>query len=729
MNNDHEIVRSLGAIGNAFFGNFRALREIQRRAIPPILSGHDVLVASPTASGKTEAILAPLIAQTLKKIPSSAPGVRLLVIAPTRALVNDMSARVEGPLNRLGLSLGRQTSDHRDKFKAPFGLITTPESLDSMLVRDTRLEAGRVVDHLLRQVIAVFIDEAHLFDGTARGDQLSWLLGRLRRIRQLPGDREPAGELPALQLCAGSATVSDPEGLSWRLLGSEAQVVRVEGTREIEVFGRPEASEWFSLDPSMEIVPLRDRLEQISDEEFAEQAGEAIWRALSSDGEVIRKALVFVPTRRLCDTFSAHLAGILSRRRELEVFAHHGSLSRNRREDAEYRFASVRDAVLVATTTLEVGVDIGDVDLVVLVGAPPDTRSLLQRIGRAGRRIGRTRVLALPRSGIEQAALASMLISARDGLLEPRVYGRRWSVFVQQSASFVAQGGPRGRRRSDLLELANDVWPESAGDTAKGIVEHHLSTGCLVEYRGRLGLGESWADAFDEGGRGMHANLDSSGGGIPVVDAGTGEIIAHVAQRPAYDRDLALGGQRWNVQQGGNGEILLKPVGTGRAKEGFQYAARRAPTGLEYATHVRRGLGLNDDDAPFLETADGPIWLHFGGSGYQTLLCTIVPDLRPLVGLAGLAVAVGSRVDRSSLAELASQEARLEHAVESHFATLEPVLAAGPFQNQLPNECRQRVIAELINIREFRRWIITRNVWEITRQDHRGTDLRSALAV
>ena len=109
----------------------------------------------------------------------------------------------------------------------------------------------------------------------------------------------------------------------------------------------------------------------------------------------MRKALVFVPTRRLCDTFSAHLSGALPRRRELEVFAHHGSLSRNRRERAEHGFASARDAVLIATTTLEVGVDIGDVDLVALIGAPPDTRSLLQRIGRAGRRIGRTRVLEM----------------------------------------------------------------------------------------------------------------------------------------------------------------------------------------------------------------------------------------------------------------------------------------------------------------------------------------------
>ena len=726
MTSDSDIVGSLGTVGTAFFGSFRELREIQRRAVPPIRSGRNVLVASATASGKTEAILAPLIARTLGEVPAGVPRVRVLLIAPTRALVNDLTARIEGPLTRLGVTCGRQTSDHRDKGKAPFVLVTTPESFDSMLVRDARLQAGAVVDHLLAGVMSVFVDEAHLFDGTARGDQLSWLLGRLRRLRQLHVERATGSRPLALQLCAGSATVSDSKGLAGRLLGTEAEVVRVEGTREVEVFGPPGASGWYSLQESMQIATLRDRLEPVSSAGFAEEAARRIWQALSNDGDYVRKALVFVPTRRLCDTFSAHLSGALPRRRELKVFAHHGSLFRNRRERAERGFASARDAVLVATTTLEVGVDIGDVDLVALIGAPPDTRSLLQRIGRAGRRIGRTRVLALPRSEIERAALASMLLSARDGVLEPRGYGRRWSVFVQQAASFVAQGRPRGRRRSDLRELAHDVWPEESGGTADSIVENLLDTECLVEHHGRLALGESWADTFDEGGRGIHANLDSSGGGIPVVDASTGETVAHVAQRPAEDRDLALGGQRWDVQAGGGGEILLKPKGAGGTREGFRYAARSAPTGLEYAVHVRRGLGLSDSDAPVLDSPDGRIWLHFGGSGFQTLLCALVPDIRPIGGLAGLAVA-GGPIDGTLLCELASRTARLGHAVESHFADLEPVLSVGPFQRHLPDECRRRIVVDLFDVPAFRRWLTTRRVWEMAGNDPRWTRVQAAL--
>ena len=670
--------------------------------------------------------MAPLVARTLAgDTAAGSPRVRLLLVAPTRALVNDLTARLEAHLARLNLTCGRQTSDHRDKHKTPFVLVTTPESFDSMLVRDARREGGRVVDHLLAGVVAVFIDEAHLFDGTTRGDQLCWLLGRLRRLRRLNGDGE-ASNSSTLQVCAGSATVSNPEGLASRLLGSDAVALRVPGTREIEVFGPSEAPSWFPLEASMELNMLRDRLEIVPSPEIAEGTERRVWEALSSDGDGnMRKALVFVPSRRLSDTLSAHLAGTLTQRRQLEVVAHHGSLTRERRENAENTFSRARDAVLVATTTLEVGIDIGDVDLVTLVGAPPGTRSLLQRIGRAGRRIGRTRVLTLPRTEVEQAALASMLISARDGALEPERYGRRWSVCVQQAASFVAQGRPRGRKRGDLVDLARDVWPDESAGTADAITGNLLDTEHLVETHGRLALGETWADTFDEGGRGMHANFDSSGGGIPVVDASTGETITHVAQTPEGHQDLALGGQRWDVQGASGGEILLKPKGAGRVREGFRYAARSAPTGLEYAVHVRRGLDLGEFDAPILDLPVGLIWLHFGGSGFQVLLCDLLPELRPVGVMAGLAV-TGSPTD-IALNDLAMRESTLRQAVDNRFEDLERVLSVGPYQGYLPSECRRRVVADLIDVPALRHWLETRRVWQMTNDDPRWSHVTATL--
>lgn len=723
MTSDRNLVSALGSVGRAFFGSFQALRDVQRAALPRICKGEDVLVASATASGKTEAVMAPLVARTLERHPVDRTGIRILVIAPTRALVNDLAARLQGPLDRSGLRCGRQTSDHRDKHARPFVLITTPESLDSMLVRDGRLTGGRMTDHLLADVSAVFMDEAHLFDGTARGDQLCWLLGRLRRVRRLRGESVVSGPT-GLQICAGSATVSDPDGLARRLLGPSAVAVKVAGTREVEVFGPSDDAGWFSLAPSMDVAGLRDSLEIAPPEGFAQTVERRIWRALSG-ALPMRKALVFAPTRRLVDTLSAQLTNTLRQHRDLEVLAHHGSLERPRRERAEAVFAEASDAVLVATTTLEVGIDIGDVDLVALVGAPAGTRSLLQRIGRAGRRIGRTRVLALPRTPVERAALASMLISARDGRLEPERYARRWSVFVQQAASFVAQGRPRGRKRSDLLELAEDVWPEDVAGTVDAIVERLLDEEQLVEERGRLSLGEAWADLFDTGGRGMHANLDSPGLEVPVVDASTGEVVARVAERPDDQEGLALGGQRWDVEMV-KGELLLKQREPGAVREGFRYAVKRAPVGHEYAMHVRRGLGMGERDAPLIELPCGLVWLHFGGAEYQVVLCELLPALRPIGALSGLGVSVDSG---GALATgLDVSEDALRRAVEDRFEALERVLAVGPYQRRLPEACRRDVVAALMDVPAFRGWLQNRRVWRMTCDDPNFGHVQSAFS-
>lgn len=716
MTKDQNIVKSLGVVGDAFYGGFENLSDVQRQAIPQILSGKNVLVASATASGKTEAIVAPLIARTRQRVSPRPPAIRVLIVAPTRALVNDLSARIEAPLANAGITSGRQTGDHRDKGRSPFVLVTTPESLDSMLARDTRLERGVIVDHLLAGVTAIFIDEAHLLDGTHRGDQLCWLLGRLRRLQRL---RLSSGS--GLHLCAGSATVSDPAGLATRLLGTDAVIVQVPGTREIEVFGGRHPDPWFALHPSVDMAAVRTMLEIIPPADLNRSAAERIWQALSTERDLIRKILVFVPSRSLSDELSTYFAKVLSRRRQMAILAHHGSLSRNFRERAEREFGTSRDAVLVATTTLEVGIDIGDVDLVALVGAPSGTRSLLQRIGRAGRRIGCTRVLGFPRTEIERAALASMLISARDGLLEKEGHGRRWSVFVQQVASFVAQNRPHLRRRSDLLDLARDVCGEDSIGTANAIIEALVREEYLVEGRQRrLGLSGSWADSFDDEGRGMHTNF-STGLGIPVINASTGDVVAHVSQRPGGDKGLALGGQSWDLQEATHDELLLKPRDSATVKGGFRYAARSGPVEKEYATHVQRGWELRGHDAPLLHISKKlTCWFHFGGTAYQTLLCDLIPNLRPIHRLSGLAVASPTGL---SLDNLAIDDTVLRQAVENRFEDFERVLSVGRYQNYLPDQCRRAVVVDLFDVSAFYHWLHTRHLWTMKSSDNRWSQM------
>ena len=277
---DAEVVDRLGAAGRAFFSRFRKLRDVQRRSVEPVRRGRNTLVTSATASGKTEAVVAPLIARLVDRRRPEAGAVCLLVVAPTRALVNDLAARLDEPLARLGLDCGRQTGDRRDKARRPFVLITTPESFDSMLVRDGVFEDGRFAGHLLASVRAVFIDEAHLFDGTARGDQLCWLLERLRRIRRLA----PGANDSRLQVCAASATVPEPEALATRLLGPESVVVQVSGRRDVDVFGPSGAPGWLVLNEAYTVSALRNRLEAAPSANLDEYVEQRLWQALSSGG-------------------------------------------------------------------------------------------------------------------------------------------------------------------------------------------------------------------------------------------------------------------------------------------------------------------------------------------------------------------------------------------------------------------------------------------------------------
>ncbi len=711
MPSDRVLVERLGPVGRAFFGRrFQALTEIQRQAIEPIMSGHSLLVAAATASGKTEALCAPLVAR-LRLLPTdSKPRIRLLVVAPTRALVNDLFSRLSVPLADLGWDCGRQTSDHRDKQRRPAVLITTPESFDSMLVRDGVRREGQTVDHLLASVEAVFIDEVHLFDNTARGDQLIWLLERLARLRRFAA-KQRLTSTGALQVCGGSATVSAPDRLARRLLGADAQALSVPGSRTMQIF-EPDDDVWRTLEPGSSASQIRDRIAIIPGKTASAALVDVIWQVLRrSDerGEGCRKLLVFVPTRRLCDELSVALAAALTKRRAIEVLAHHGSLERVAREHAETGFAAARDAVLVATTTLEVGVDIGNVDAVVLVGPPPNTGALLQRVGRAGRRTGITRIVPIARDRIEQAAFGSLLTNAREGILDESHEVRRWSVYVQQCASFIAQHPKRRRSRSDLIDLARSVWPDTPCDSGKPerILDHLCRGEHLLATRDTLSLGDDWSNRFGSGMGDFHGNLDADRTGRPVVDTSTGEIIAHVQGVDGLSGTIDFGGQRWTLV-GDAGEILLKSARSDGPAETFRYGSRRAPTRHAFARHVLLGLGYAPEDAPVIEVDGAMLWWHCGGSAYERVLLKLFPDRRSVAGFDGLAISHAPEPDR--LADAASRIETIRDLVASMADPLARLLSPGPWYVSLPEDVRREVVIDLFGVEQFASWLGSRRV-------------------
>lgn len=704
---DRSLVRALGRVGPVFFRGFSELRPSQRAAIPPVLAGRNILLACPTASGKTEALFAPLIARALES-GSPTDQIKVLAIAPTRALVNDLYARLDRTLEELGIACGRQTSDHRMGVKSPFLLVTTPESLDSLLARRTKYGAdGKPEGHLLQCVEAVFIDEAHLFDNTARGDQLLWLLARLRRLkRSVPA---PQASPRPMQVCAASATVSSPDDLARRLLGPEATVVAVAGGRELLIYDDESLEPWAPINADDSVETILPRVALPPDGGSLEALAEFVWQAMSRDSaRPVRKVLVFVPSRGLCDELSTVLRQFMESRRKVAVFAHHGSLDKGIREAAEQGFGTARDAVLVATSTLEVGVDIGDVDVVALIGPPSDTNGLLQRIGRSGRRLGITRVVAIARSPIDRFAMASMLVAARDGICDPIRYGRRWSVCVQQVSSFVRQGPSAGRRRADVIELASQVWPEDGAQGVELVVDQLAEEALLeVAHGGRLRFGETWQHIWD--GMGMHGNIDGAAAGTPVVDAVTGETVAHIPLGSRIPERISIAGANWTVKQA-SGEILLQGS-TARGSQGsIRYGSRKGPVTRAFARHVALGLGLTDQDLVFYSGGGESLVMHFGGSIYERVLTSLTGAMA-VAGLGGIAI---RGLLPAELEGLASETTRVEAVIMSCLDDSPGLIAPGPMHSLLPASLRSRTCRELVPPADFMHWVRTRQVLDVS---------------
>ncbi|MBX6396621.1 MAG: DEAD/DEAH box helicase, partial [Alicyclobacillaceae bacterium] len=295
---DREIAQRLDRTWSAFFAQFGRLTPVQRAAIPAILAGRDVLICSATASGKTEAACAPLVERNIRqRIPWT-----ILYISPTRALINDLFERLQPPLSRLGLCLRRRTGDHRVTLtQIPHILLTTPESFDSLLCRG-RLEEP--MGHVLAHVVAVVLDEVHLFYNSARGEQVRWLIYRLKRLRHQALIRGWA-KSETVQIVALSATLADPQRVLQRFLPG-GEVISVGGQRELEVVNMGDG-----LGSVEEVLPIY--VDQLSKSE---------------------KILVFSNTRKRADQLAIRLKSPLQKH-GYRVFVHHGKIAPRMRKLAE----------------------------------------------------------------------------------------------------------------------------------------------------------------------------------------------------------------------------------------------------------------------------------------------------------------------------------------------------------------------------------------------------------
>lgn len=577
----HHLVNTMGWSG---------LHPTQQAAVAPLLAGEDVIMVAPTAGGKTEAAMLPLLSRMAEQ---GWTGTSILYLCPLKALLNSLLPRLERYADWLGRRAaiwhGDTTAGNRRKAlrEQPDILLTTPESLEAMLVSAN-------VDHAMffRDVRAVVVDEVHAFAGDDRGWHLLAVLERLSHLIDRP-----------VQRVGLSATVGNPDALLAWLQGS----------------GRGQRPARVVASPTMNAQRAADiELDYVGSVENAAKVITALHR-----GE---KRLVFCESRKRVEELGTAL-----RSNGVTTFLSHASLSIDERRRAEAAFADARDCVIVSTSTLELGIDVGDLDRVIQIDAPRTVASFLQRIGRTGRRPDSLRnclFLATDRQSLVQAA--ALLVLWGRGWVEPVLPPPEpRHIVAQQILALCLQQHRVGER----------LWPQwwnglepFTHQTSAVIARHLIDQGYLERDGDTVFIGPEAELRF---GRRHFMGLTAVFTTAPefTVLAGRTELgrvdPAVLVEEVQGPRRLLLGGRSWQVTyiDWTRRRCFVEPAdGGGRARwtglgiAGLSFELSRAmrdvliganpPVKLTHRATARLA-GIRDQDAG-LARADGTVIIRAG---------------------------------------------------------------------------------------------------------------------
>ncbi|ELS34126.1 MULTISPECIES: DEAD/DEAH box helicase [Pseudanabaena] len=663
-----------------------SLRPVQELAGQAILDGKNAIVLAPTAGGKTEAAIFPLLANLIEH---ESQGVGILYIAPIKALLNNQCNRFATYTEMVGLRSFVWHGDIKGKDKQAFlkepaeVLLTTPESLEVML-----LSAKVPHVRLFGDLRAVIIDEIHALAGSDRGTHL---LSVLERLITAANQDLPTNQKCDVQRVGLSATVGNPEQiLNWMQGSSQRQRI--------------------VIDPPK--IPAKREIAILQRNEIGAIAREASRKAQGN------KSLFFCQSRALAEDVAERM-----RDRGTDVFVHHSSVSRIEREIAEENFQKGMNACILCTSTLELGIDIGDLDLVLQANAPSTVSSFLQRLGRTGRRAGKAANTTFYCENIETVLQAIAIVElARSGWVESvKCHNRTWTVLVHQLLALTLQFGAISPELAwEQLSLIPDF--QGIAETEYQIlIQHGIREGYFFQSGGLLSIGERAEKIFGRKNC-MELYAVFSSPVLYKVKTAAGYTVGSLEQDfadklvPSMSSFL-LGGKAWLVEAIDHKErsirVVLSPKGKKPNWNSFspqilsyelcQKIYEILTTDIDYPyidaqsryaiTEKREDLGvlLSQQSFTAIDDGDRVTWWTFAGGQINYTIKYLLADLRPewkviadnfKIGIEGSDVSV--QLLRSALDRLRSSFDWQSEAHRSNILAQLPLYRFSKFQPLLP---------------------------------------------
>jgi len=596
----HAIIHDVG---------WRSLRPVQELTIDAVLDCCNAVVLAPTAGGKTEASIFPVLSRVLTE---NLKPVSALYVCPIRALLNNQEERLQSYAHMVGLEVFKWHGDVSDSRKKKFRespahiLMTTPESLEVMMI-SARTDAKALFSGLS----AVIVDEVHAFAADDRGAHLASLIERLVTL---------AGR--DIQRIGLSATVGNPHVIGEWLQGSSKRLFRLVDPP------KPKANRDLRLDLCADISEAATAIGQIA---------------------LGKKSLVFVESRSKAEKVAHALAGT-----SVEVFIHHSSVSRADRTLAEEQFTRGQNTAIVCTSTMELGIDVGDLDQVIQVDAPATVASFLQRLGRTGRRSDTRANCTLfclsPESLLQSVALLRLAESGWVEDVQPAAHAMH--VLAHQVMALILQEG--GISRHTLRPWVEAAYPFSSirSERLQELVDTMLERDILYEADGLLSLGRRGEKLY---GRKNFFELYAVFTAPPVMRVQHGkEDVGYIQALFVSMHDhnkgplaFRLSGRAWEVAQvnWSKGVLHVRPAEYGRVpswlgtpgvlspplcqammdvllREREEEEAWLTPTAALEIASMRESYGglLEPGTAPLEDQPDGVQWHTFAGGAVNRLL-------------------------------------------------------------------------------------------------------------